>query len=133
MKLKTLNNWSIWCYKLINKNWSLNVKLITFRSKLKFFLIDAFKDNFKLKFENDAIRVQTTCFKFQYHQDWAYEVLWQTNYTINDIDFVGDNNAIKRHKDLMRFTQLWLRPLVCSISLILSQRSSKNSQIGELQ
>ena len=42
--------------------------------------------------------------------------------------FVGDNNAIKITQDLTRFTQLRLRPLVCSISLILSQSSN-----GELQ
>ena len=47
--------------------------------------------------------------------------------------FVGDNNAIKRHKNLTRLTQLRLCPPVCSISLILSQRSSKKSPIGELQ
>ena len=43
--------------------------------------------------------------------------------------FVGDNNAIKRHKDVTRFTQFRLRLPVCSISLILSQRSSKSSQM----
>ena len=46
--------------------------------------------------------------------------------------FIGDNNVIKRHKDLTRFTQLRLRPPVCSISLILSKKFKELSN-GELQ
>ena len=46
--------------------------------------------------------------------------------------FIGDNNAMKRHKDLTRFTQLRLRPPVCSILLILSKEFEELSN-GELQ
>ena len=46
--------------------------------------------------------------------------------------FVEDNNAIKRHKNLTRFTQLRLRPSVCTIFYIIKgfQRTLK---YGELQ
>ena len=46
--------------------------------------------------------------------------------------FVGENNAIKRHKDLTRFTQLRLRPPVCSISYII-KRVQRTLKYGELQ
>ena len=81
--------------------------------------------------------------------DAILEFKWRSNSNITKIEcmkscdeqitlpkktmFVGENNAIKRHKDLTRFTQLRLRPPMYSILLILSKRSSKNSQIGELQ
>ena len=46
--------------------------------------------------------------------------------------FVGDNNAIKRHKDLTRFTQFRLRLPVCSISYII-MRVQRTLKYGELQ
>ena len=46
--------------------------------------------------------------------------------------FVAESKAIKRHKNLTRFTQLRLHPPVCSISYIIKgvQRTLK---YGELQ
>ena len=45
------------------------------------------------------------------------------------IMFVRENNAIKMTQRFNEVHKLRLRPPVCSISVILSQRSSKNSQM----